>query len=320
MPDYTFIIKFIISPHQRFQIELNSYEFNLQSIDIPAKLLPKNPKHKISESTEFIITSSGWKSEEMAQNNGDKFIHALMIALTLERIGFDFGLRISQLDIKTKQYDWISRYLALEAPVEDIHGVKVIETKDIKKIPRLGKTNPIIRSEIDTIEQYLKQAIEHNHRLTNNQIISVEAYNSSFFQDNPDIKFLLRFIAVEALITQDRRSQRIVEHIEELIGHTKKSNLEPNEKDLLTSAIGSLKNQSIKQSGAELVSKHLGSKKYMDIPASKFFEKCYKVRSELVHKRKALQSITEISKLSAELEFFVPELIYQTIMRTEKKI
>lgn len=317
MTDYSFIIKFIISPHQRFDIESKVYKFNLDSINMNVELLSKNLKTSIRKSTEFILKSSGWESEEKARQSGYAFLQAFKISLSLQGIGHDYGVRVFRTKDTSKQYKYISKGLALQAPTEDIHGVMVMETIDFSNIPRSGKQDVLIFSDIEemkNIEKNIDYIIENNYSITENQIISIEAYNSSFFQENSDIRFLLRIMSLEALIDQERRSQNARKHIDEIIKLTQKSNLDEKEKQSLVSSIGQLKKKSISQSGAELASKYLREKKYMNLSASDFFKKCYAVRSKLIHKDKDLPTITEVSRLSEELEIFVREMLYQSIV------
>ena len=72
----------------------------------------------------------------------------------------------------------------------------------------------------------------------------------------------------------------------------------------------SLRLESISAAGRALASKRLGERRYLEMPAPRFFTECYDARSRLVHGRDPPE-YKELGRLAASLEVFVSDLLIQ---------
>jgi hypothetical protein len=115
-------------------------------------------------------------------------------------------------------------------------------------------------------------------------------------------------MAVEALIKRAPRTQQVANHIEKLIADTKNLVKDEGERDSLAMALEDLKLQSIGQAGRQLAGR-LKSRKFGKLSALALFNKCYKMRSLLVHGQKPRPAWNKVNHLTGPLETFVGELL-----------
>lgn len=105
------------------------------------------------------------------------------------------------------------------------------------------------------------------------------------------VKFLLRMMAIEALVAE--RQNKGPEHIlaiEQLTAKIDEMEISVEHKDYLKARLGEMKNKSVSQKARELLRVHLSDKLYSGQTAEQLFVQCYKVRSSFVHSGDLLDS------------------------------
>lgn len=188
-------------------------------------------------------------------------------------------------------------------------GLKVYETEPPPRFAQF-KVSPKVLTPVNKLQNTFKKAADKYRELSQKELLSIQLFNSSFFEEIPESRFLLLVMAVEVLITCNVRSEEVDSHIDILIELTiENTKIDKNDKDSIIGSLTWLKKQSIGQAGRELAKKRLGINKYHDMYADKFFTEIYRVRSNLVHGNTIQPSSEDIGKLSIELEKFISDLL-----------
>ena len=115
-------------------------------------------------------------------------------------------------------------------------------------------------------------------------------------------------MAVETLLVPTDRPSEVQAHVRALIEQTEAAELPTSEKASLLGSLRWLLHESISQAGRKLASS-LEGRTYMDLPPSKFFNRCYELRSRLVHGAMPRPSFEEVNTVTGPLEQFVGHLL-----------
>ena len=100
-------------------------------------------------------------------------------------------------------------------------------------------------------------------------------------------------MAIEALVETEAREATVVAHVDDLISRTQAATLPANEIDSTVGSLRWLREESINQAGRRLVSVRV-PRIYGALEPQKFFTKCYKLRSRLVHGTQPTPSQDEV--------------------------
>ena len=311
MEDFTFRIRFKLANTCSIDIEECLIEIlmpnNGRTILIKSHEYDKTIT--IKKSKEFVVESSGWKSKQDAIREGEKCRNALMITFVNLRVGADFGNRIPKsfvTDIGLAIFAQQSGNYFLN----DEYGLRVYQTSLTPQFIQSSTATYIIGINQDRFIETFRQLIGCSPNLSERHCLALELFNSSFFSNSSDTRFIILVMAIEALIERDYREGKSLEHINQLIENTENTkDLCSYENESIKRSLVILRQKSIGSSGRRFVSKWLKGNKYANKKASDFFRHCYDIRSDLVHGNTQRPSLEEVSKVSAELELFVCDLL-----------
>lgn len=309
MKDFTFRLRFklantcsidiekylvtILMPNNKRAILVKSYELNKM----------------IKESKELVIESSGWKSEQDARQEGEKCCNALMLTFANLKVGVDFGNRIPKSFVTDNGLAIFEQQLG-NCVLNDEYGLTLYQTNLAPQFIQSGTATYIIEVNQDRFIETFSQLICCSPNLSERHSLALELFNSSFFSNSSDTRFIILVMAIEALIERDYREGKSLEHINQLIEITENAkDLCRDEKKSIVDSLITLRQKSIGSSGRRLVSKWLRGNKYANKKASDFFHYCYDIRSNLVHGNTHRPSREEVSRTSAVLELFVCDLL-----------
>ena len=138
--------------------------------------------------------------------------------------------------------------------------------------------------------------------------VSYDLWAASFGQESAEARFALLMIALEAMIDPDPRSEQCRQHVDFLIRATKNSGLPTSEVASMVGVLNWLRNESIGQAGKNLA-RTLEPRQYNGMAPAAFFNKCYAVRSRLVHGLLPLPTLEEIGRWASPLQEFVADLL-----------
>ena len=225
------------------------------------------------------------------------------------RIGADFGDRMPKSFVTDIGLAIFEQQLE-NCVLNDKYRLTVFQSNLAPKFIRLGTATCMIGVNQDRFIETFSQLIDVSPNLSERQSLAIELFNSSFFSNSLDTRFIILVMAIEALIERDYREEKSLEHINQLIEITENTkDLCRDERKTITDSLITLRQKSIGSSGRRLVSKWLRGKKYANKKASDFFYYCYDIRSNLVHSNTQRPSHEEVSEASATLEHFVCDLL-----------
>lgn len=313
MSNYSFRIRFTKSPRDTINIDLPSWDTTLPNSNTPISLRSTKRDTSIREDKNLTLHGHGWNSEEEAKLAGEECQDALMLSLVRLRIGADFGNRAPKSAFTQAGLTMLEQQTS-QRMLNDFHGLMVYKREPVPLFASLN-AGMVRGVQQEKFEEVFRYAILNPRQLTDRERLSIECFNSSFFQTTEDTRFLLLMMAIEALLEPAQRPTASQRHVEQLIDQTRKSKLLTNtEIDSLLGSLRWLLQESIGQSGRRLASERLGNRTYLDRSPASFFTFCYSIRSCLVHGQTPFPSRDEVSSVVAALEVFVSELLSGSLL------
>lgn len=304
---FSFRIRFNRSATDTIQTEENEITLLPSGATTPLRFHNPEPNGTIFNATQLALIGDGYQSSDEASSKGQIYYHALIVALARHRVGSDFGLRTPKGLFTNHGLAWLEQELQQRVLNSD-HGLMVYETEPKPKFA-LTKFDAVRGINKEMFESTFLAATSKNLEFSTQEIIAFSLFNDSFFRQSADSRFLLLMIAVEALIELRPHTGTTIKHVESLISQTTTALLPELDKKSLIGSLQWLKKESISQAGKQLTEERLGERKYMNLPAPKFFTHCYSLRSKLVHGNIPFPTFEEISSTVGDLEVFVSDLL-----------
>ena len=304
--NYTFRIRVVVP--SRLSINSSEKEIELTSEEKRDVFLKSAETDKsISEAKSLVITSSGYRSAEAAQQDAERWQDILKISFSRLKIGIDFGDRAPISIFTEAGLSILSEAQGGRRVLNDYHGLSTFPTIP-KPLFVKAQADVVIGKNINTLLETIEEAKNTSVDVSIKIHIAYDLFAASFFQSSEDARFLTLMMAIETLLVQAPQSDEIVQYIENLISATDNSELSKEQKTNMKNALKMLMRQSIGQSG-RILAECLGEKKYDGMAPSKLFKTCYSLRSDLVHGRNPRPSRELVGKLAAQLEIFVGDIL-----------
>jgi hypothetical protein len=308
MTAFSFRVRIKRSPEDTINIDESKWEWQIGENNPSIILCAQKKDETIKKSGIWILKSDGWTSEAEAHKAANKCIGALALTLVRLRIGADFGNRtpksgfthhgLSRLEGKSGQ-----RIL------NDVHGLMVYETEPPPRFVSFNVGGLMLAKSQSQFEKVFSHALALNRVLTERERLSLELFNTSFFQKSNESRFLLLIMAIEALLEPPPRSSASASHVDSLIDATHScEQLSPEEKESLLGSLQWLRNESIRSTGCKLA-ETLHGRNYMNKDAQTFFKYCYDLRSALAHGKSPFPSQQEIGSVISPLVTYVSDVL-----------
>ena len=308
MPHYSLRIALVRASTDSVSAEID--ELALHS-EMPLRLVLASGQESenLREAQEWVLKCSGWESEDDALQEAGMYEDALRRGLARVRIGVDFGYR--QLG------GWISPRLLNEVGSEAEHpvipwspGPLVFPTAAPPLVARIRSGRATRCVSTSEFTDALNLALANLRRLTDRERLSSELFFSSFFAASEFARFLFLVMAVEASVEREPIEGGALRHVDQLVRITEECNrLDHGDRDRLLNRLRDLRKCSIRQACLRIIEERLADKQYEGLRASRFFDRCYKVRSRMVHGEVPEPTIEEIREHVASLECFVSDLL-----------
>lgn len=306
---YAFRVRFVLPESSRVDDESMEIPLHETPEGERVVLRPTKRGEAFKDSSVLGIFGSPYASEEAAQEQAQKWSDWMRLALALNRVGADFGDRDGG-------FGGMSRY-ALDKMGASInasftnasHAITVYdETEHLIEVGDGYGANLVSMMKAERLLGTLTEVRLGERTADPRFRIAHEAYSAASRVQSTDARFLLLMAAVEALTTRTPRSQAAQDHIDCLVGMTDTSvALEPREQNRLSNGLRGLKYESQRQLGRALASRLVGKTYQGALPVA-FFNKCYGIRSSLVHPGTTPPLRDDVSVLVAHLKTFVEDL------------
>lgn len=258
-------------------------------------------------SDQLVLIGSDYQTESEASTAGSMLQNALMVALAKVRVGADFGYRASKGMFTADGLQWAEQSLGQKV-LNNTHGLMIFRSNPQPFFVSMN-VEAIRGASPEIFLSCFAEAISLQPRISERDLLAYTLFNASFFQPTEDSRFLMLVMSIEALIEPAYKSSYSQNHVGSLIDQTKSSSLPIEERNSILGSLNRLRRESISQAGKRLVRERLGVRVYGDRTATKFFEHCYTMRSNLVHGNLSVPTYEEVGRVAATLELFVSDLL-----------
>jgi hypothetical protein len=261
----------------------------------------------ISASGRLVLRAAGWPSEEAARTAGDRYASALALACVRSRIGAESWPRrggggFFAAGLRMLEHQFGERLL------NDTHGLMVFETSPAPRFASMAADAKVATGALSFVARF-RHFADTPLELSDAERLAIDLFSASFFEPASDTRLLVLVMAVEALLRPAPRSLAalaLVKAWEQVLGE---STLPEAERRSLAGQLHRLRTESIGDAGRRLVRERLGEQRYMKMPAPRFFNYCYRLRSRLVHSDKKRPDAADVGVAAGELEIFASDLI-----------
>ncbi|MFG1818800.1 hypothetical protein ACGFIF_33900 [Kribbella sp. NPDC049174] len=305
---FRFRLRFHLPARCRLGIEVPEIALTDPEENFSVVLKSPGDKRAIAESDELLLVGASWQSADAASHAATLWRGYLQVALARIGVAADFGDRApggGRISVDGSRIFTEStgvRYF------EDVHGILVYD--DVEKAV-FGRANSL-QLQVVKPKQWLQAAVSEARARAVTQgpaeQLAYDLYSGSFFQPSADARFMMLMMAFETLAEQNPRPKEIGDLVDGLIQSLGEADLTESDKQSLKGGLRDLKRESVGQAGRRLA-KTLGDRTYIEMSPTEFFNRCYKVRSNLVHGAVPRPSRDEVDNLAATLELFVGDLI-----------
>jgi hypothetical protein len=298
---------FRLSGQGQLTSEQEFIESRAISDNLPLKLSAGVRGDRLGKSERFSVSSESFLSVDEAQTAGESIRQALLLLSVQNRRGIDLGqndTRRFMLYPYGKQM--LATNLGVQAVTEDHLGVTVYSLNPKPMFLQLNMNGIISR----TAQSFMDNVATTvgRYRFTSTKAVTAAGlYALSHFTDRAPARFLLLFIALEALFRPASRSPMAQAHVDLLIALTTDSNLSEDEKSTICSGLSFQKNESIAKTGRDLAESLLPDLVYDSLSPGKFFAKIYKIRNNMVHRGEI--DPESLHALVGEVDRFVADIV-----------
>jgi hypothetical protein len=308
-------------------LQLNYYETccEEQSIDIPllsghdTYLVTAVSGESLKESQWLLIKDVGdrFATEEEATEAGRHVKNAVMWWSAKEGVGVDVGEDTRHAWVTQTYIDQIREEQGIRL-INDLHGLQVYEEDpDLPTQFVAASADAKLLKNTETFRQDFHRAVDMGLEFTERETLAFELYGLSHFEAAERARFVTLVTAIECISEKQDRSSEAVEHVKKLIELTRASGLPQAETSSMADNLKWLKQESISKTGRDLVNRLLGDKEYGGKAAKPFFQHCYDVRSDLVHKGKPSDANVNVRSLVSELDRLVADLLLASAGRSD---
>jgi hypothetical protein len=268
---------------------------------------------ELGSARQLVVRGSAFDSEAAALAAGQRWMSTVQAAFARMAIGADFGERaafgrFTEAGLRMLEAQNGGRFL------NDVQGLSVFECEPPPTFARSGPATGRVGKPGAAVLNALRAAVARNVTLTPQEQLAYDLYSASFNETSADARFVMLMMALETLLPEVERPQVVLAHVERLIEMTEEADLPDGDRRSLVGSLRWLRLQSINQAGRRLA-QDLSDRTYMagqpsgPESATKFFTRCYEMRSALVHGHYPRPGRDDVSVRAAQLEVFVGHLL-----------
>jgi len=198
--------------------------------------------------------------------------------------------------------------------LNDVLGLSVFECEPVPRFVTLGGASVSVGRAGAGVLRALRAAVAKNVTMTPQEQLAYALYSASFNEAYADARLVMLMMAVETLLPETEHPEAVLAHVEHLREMTRQAELPDDERRSLLGSLLWLRLQSINQAGRQLA-QSLGDRTYMEGQpsgpenATRFFTRCYEMRSALVHGHYPRPTRADVGVRAAHLEQFVGDLL-----------
>lgn len=264
--------------------------FSLGDAKCTAKIDNRNNRGAV------ILECGGFSDHEKAHIVGTNLIRCIKLTMINKEVPITISGGPGLLDDTAQTYTpgMLTEHGKQFLRQGGLFGIKIpndIKIEDDYIGMRVFEVNESMR-EIRFFAQEIEAHINQNFALNysefskwNNQMdVALSLLNASISVNDDRVKFLLRLMSIEALVSDSQlREPEYQTAIDLLSSKIDEIDITKVYKERLKSQLGMFREKSISQKVTELLNHYLQGNTYIELPPKQFFSDCYKYRSSFVH-------------------------------------
>ncbi len=305
---YAFRVVFRLTSDGVLSSEKQFLEFTAEHDGTPLKLSSGTKGSTIDECDRFSISGRDFHSAEEADRAAESVRQSLLLYSARARIGIDLGQSsLRAFGMSAYGRALVAKQVGAERVLEDHLGITVYEAEPPPAFVRMNMSGKATRP-AETLTAALAGSVGKVRFLSRKAETAAGLYALSHFVGRAPARFLLLFIALEALFQPSKRSAKVQAHVDALTElTTKNTDLSNEERQAISSAISFLRTDSIAITGKQLAATTLKGELYDSLPPDAFFGKIYKIRNDLVHR--GVMDPEQLHALVGEVDRFVADVV-----------
>lgn len=265
-----------------------------------------------------VITCGGFSTEQEAWEAGNRCKNALYMLGVKMRRSLDLGkdeATSNTNDAFKKTTADAAREAGYEVQLYDnVHGLAAYPETPVPQFLEFSAYGTVEGPPKPTFSEVFEESYRLNWNLNDRESLACALYGAAQAEVSARAKFLFLVNVTESLIESKERAPQALEHVEQLIEVTRTSALERSAKESLLASLSWHRYESINHMCKELITRHLGEKRYGGKKAQHFFRDCYSIRSDLLHTGK---SNVEENMLSInDLDMLVQDLLDSMLQKS----
>jgi hypothetical protein len=309
MSDFSFRLRIRLASRDRLGYQTEAVLIPLAGFPADVEIRSQSGGALLNAVSDLVFIVAGFHADREARDAGERFVSDLRRTFTRLGMGADFGELSKQGLIYPAGREMLEQ-LAGTPVLNDIHGLMTFPSTLRPRFASVGNITVTQTMQSERFERVLNAAQSRSRQLTRKELLAFELYTASCFLTEPRARFLSLCMAVEALIHTERRPQRARWLIEGFL-HTVEGDLslKEDERSSLLGGLARLKEESIGAAGRRLARERLRGRNYMDMQAEDFFQRCYRLRGQMVHGQRLGSDVSRISAIATTMETFVANLL-----------
>lgn len=261
----------------------------------------------IGSQSRALLVGGPYTSEDAAWTGAAHARESLLIWAVRSRFGIDLGdghARSVLTGAGKKHFE--EQY---GKPVRaDFHGVDIYEDKGGTLFLNIAVDGHVAKNAM-TFAEEIRSISGRCWNLSEKQRLASELYCASFFDSVLRSRFITLVTAVEALLDQLPRPKVVSDFVDDAVASVGNLDVDGPTRQALISSLDWLRRESIGQSGRRLADQLLEGREYGELTPGKFFSRCYKVRSQTVHRGTPDNPSVDFFDLANLCQVFVGDLL-----------
>ncbi|MGO9570146.1 MAG: hypothetical protein ACLP5H_21665 [Desulfomonilaceae bacterium] len=261
----------------------------------------------IQDHSRASLVGGPFNSEDEARTAAEHTRQALLIWALRKRIGVDPGDRKIRSYLSDAGKDYFGQQPG--KPVRnDLQGIDIYPDEGDVVFLRI-EAKASLAVDAQSFATDIRDISERTWNLSDKQKVAGELYCASFFDEVFRSRFITLVTAVEALLDAQQRDCAVQTFVDQAKMSVQKLDIEAATKEALTSGLERLRQNSIGQTGREMSDQLLAGHLYGGLTPGKFFNMCYRIRNDTVHRGAPKDGEVDFLDLANNCQKFVGDLL-----------
>lgn len=269
----------------------------------------------VSAHSSAAVGSGPFSTEGEARAAAGLARDSLLLWATTHGIGVDTGDGHVRQALTAKGREFLEAKIGRPARV-DVQGIDIYE--DVNPSPAFVRLSveATVAKNVSAFVEAIGSAVSQEWQPSEHQRLAMELYCSSFFDGVFRSRFITLVTAIEALLIPEMRDAAVQALVDDARAAAEALPADNPSRASLLTGIERLREESIGQAARRMIKALLGERQYDGLPAEKFFQRCYSVRSETLHDGHPSDEAVDFLALGNKLQPLIGDLILASLSKS----